>query len=444
MLKAGASKVNITPFVGGPMAGYAAREHGSEGIHDDLHAKALVLADGNQEVALVTSDLIGVGEELVEEVRRIVQKSVGISQDRVWICASNTHFGPKVQRNRLTDEKYDAFANAYFDVLAQKMATAIRLAHDRMAPACVGSGSISAEGISYNRRLIRDNGKVEMSPTLPPPYDGLSFGPVDSEVSVLKVVGAEEGDAIATLVNFACRPVSSTDHMYEISADYPGYAMKLIEQTEGGVCLFALGCAGNIVPIQRQGRSKRKLGLSLGGVALKALQWIETTDDAPIRAARKEIELPLREFSESDEMQNNTDVARAELAAARGRQAHQRELTELGERLHVSEGMLRWADRHERATAQQTEIQCFWLGDIPLVGLPGEVFVELGMNVKAGIKKKPTFVLSLSNDAIGYVPIRQAFEDGGYEPTVSALAPGCGEYLVEEALSLAAAARDQG
>ena len=444
MLKAGASKVNITPYVGGAMAGYAARDHGSEGIHDDLHAKALVLSDDDQEAALVTSDLIGVGAELVDEVRRLVQKSVGLPEDRVWVCASHTHFGPEVRRNRLEDDKYDAFANAYFDVLAQKMATAVRLAHANLVPARVGSGSISAEGISYNRRLMREDGKAEMSLTLPPPYDELRFGPVDPEVGVLKVVGAREGEVIAALLNFACHPVSSTDHMYDISADYPGYAMDLVERTEGGVCMFGLGCAGNIVPIQRRGRSKRQLGLSLGGVALKALQWIETTDDAPIRAARREIELPLREFAQLDEMQKDIDAARAELEAARERKAHERELTEVGERLRVAEAMPRWAERHERATARQTEIQCFWLGDIPLVGLPGEVFVELGMNVKAGIRKTPTFVLSLSNDAIGYVPIRQAYEEGGYEPTFSALAPGCGEYLVEEALSLVAAAKGQG
>ena len=444
MLKAGASKVNITPFVGGPMAGYGARDHGSEGIHDELYTKALVVTDGTNEVALVTSDLVGVGAELTEEVRGLCQKAPGLSEDRVWVCGSHTHFGPEVRRKRLEDEKYDAFANAYFDVLAQKMATAVKLAHDRLQPARVGAGSIPAEGISYNRRLIRDDGKVEMSLTLPPPYEGLSFGPVDTEVGVLKVTAEGDDEVIASLINFPCHPVSSTDRMYDLSADYPGYAMDLVEQVEGGVCLFALGCAGNIVPIQRRGRSKRQLGLSLGGLALKAMQWIQTSNDVEIRSARREIELPLREFPESGEMQREIEEAKAALEVTREGGAHQRELTEMGERLRVAEAMPRWADRHERATALQTEIQCYWLGEIPMVGLPGEVFVELGTNVKKGVKADPAFVISLSNDSIGYIPIRQAFEEGGYEPTASAMAPGCGEYLVEEALSLAAATRDQG
>ena len=181
MLKAGAAKVNITPFIGGPMAGYAARDRGSEGIQDELYAKALVVTDGTQEVAIVTSDLIRISEDLAEEVRGLVKRSVGLPADRVLLCASHTHFGPEVRRNRLEDEEYNAFANAYFAVLAQKMTTAVRLAHDSLRPARIGAGSGSAEDISYNRRLIREDGKVETCFRLPLPYDGLQFGPNDPE-----------------------------------------------------------------------------------------------------------------------------------------------------------------------------------------------------------------------------------------------------------------------
>ncbi len=98
MLKAGASKVNITPFLGGPMAGYSARDRGSESIHDELHAKALVLDDGKTGVALITTDLIGIHRELAAHVRRLVEEGVGIGPDRVWMTGSHTHFGPAVSQ----------------------------------------------------------------------------------------------------------------------------------------------------------------------------------------------------------------------------------------------------------------------------------------------------------------------------------------------------------
>lgn len=393
MLRAGASKVNITPFLGGPMAGYSARDRGSESIHDELHAKALVLDDGSTGVALITTDLIGIHRELAAQVRGLVEASVGLGPDRVWMTGSHTHFGPAVSPGGTEDEQAGPHDRSYADVLAAKLTTAVKLAHDRLRPARLGAGATRAEGISYNRRLIRQDGKVEMSLTLPPPYEGLKFGPVDPEVGVLKVEGEADGESIASLVNFACHPVSSTDRRYEITADYPGYAMDLIESVEGGTCLFALGCAGNIVPIQRQGRSKRQVGLSLGGCALNALQWIRTTDQVRIRAARRSIELPLRN------------------RRGRGRKT------------------------------RPTEIQVFWLGDIPVVGLPGEAFVELGLRIKKALDASPVLVVSLSNDSAGYIPVRRAYREGGYESRVSPYAPGCGELLVKEALELAESIR---
>lgn len=393
MLKAGASKVNVTPFLGGPMAGYSARDRGSESIHDELHAKALVLDDGKTGVALITTDLIGIHRELAAHVRRLVEARVGLGPDRVWMTGSHTHFGPAVRADGTEDDEAEPYDRSYADVLAAKLTTAVKLAHDRLRPARLGAGAIRAEGISYNRRLIRHDGKVEMSLTLPPPYEGLKFGPVDPEVGLLKIEGDADGDTIATLVNFACHPVSSTDRMYEITADYPGYAMDLIESVEGGVCLFALGCAGNIVPIQRRGRSKRQVGLSLGGCALNALQWIQTKDRIHIRAARKSIELPLR--------------------STRGR----------------------------RRKTRSTEIQVFWLGDVPVIGLPGEAFVELGLRIKKALDASPVLVVSLSNDSAGYIPVRRAYREGGYESRVSPYAPGCGELLVKEALDLAESIR---
>ncbi|MDE2998302.1 MAG: neutral/alkaline non-lysosomal ceramidase N-terminal domain-containing protein [Gemmatimonadota bacterium] len=441
MLKAGASKVNITPFLGGPMAGYSARDRGSESIHDELHAKALVLDDGKTGVALITTDLIGIDRELAAHVRRLVEADVGLGPDRVWMTGSHTHFGPAVRTGGTADEHTEPYDRSYADVLAAKLATAVKIAHDRLRPARLGAGSIRAEGISYNRRLIRHDGKVQMSLTLPPPYEGLKFRPMDPEVGVLKVEGEADGDTIASLVNFACHPVSSTDRTYEITADYPGYAMDLIESVEGGTCLFALGCAGNIVPIQRQGRSKRQVGLSLGGCALKALQWIQTTDGHRIRASRKTIELPLRRFPSAARMEQRIADAEAVLNSAMKRKAPSREITVCREALGLARSLPRWAERFGRRRTRPTEIQVFWIGDIPMIGLPGEVFVELGLRVKKALNASPALVVSLSNDSAGYIPVRRAYREGGYESNVSPFAPGCGEHLVREALDLAESIR---
>lgn len=441
MFKAGASRVNITPFLGGPMAGYGARDRGSESIHDELHAKSLVLDDGSTSVALISTDLIGIDREFAECVRGLVEERVGIPPDRIWMCGSHTHFGPAVSTRRKEGDDADAYDRSYAEVLAAKLSTAVKIAHDRLRPARLGAGAARAEGISYNRRLIRRDGKVEMSLTLPPPYEGLKFGPVDPEVGLLRIESDADGESIASLVNFACHPVSSTDRMYEFTADYPGYAMDLIESVEGGVCLFALGCAGNIVPIQRQGRSKRQVGLSLGGCALHALQWISTTDRVRIRAARKSIELPLRRFAAPATMERRIADAEAALERARERNAPAREITECREALGLARSLPHWAERFDGRKTRSTEIQVFWVGDVPMIGLPGEVFVELGLRIKNALDADPVLVVSLSNDSAGYIPVRRAYREGGYESRVSPYAPGCGELLVKEALALAESIR---
>ena len=437
MLRAGAARVNITPFVGGPMAGYAARTRGSETIDDELFAKALVLDDGRAKVGVVTSDLIAVNPELVAEVRDLVAQETGIAGDHLLICASHTHFGPALRRrtfrdNEATDAPQD---RAYLTVLARKLATAVRLAHDGRRGARVGSGKGEIQTISYNRRTIRPDGKVEMHLRYPPPGTDVTFGPKDPEVNVLKVEDAA-GGMIASLVNFGCHPVSSVDRMYAITADYPGYAMGVVEEMEGGVCLFALGCAGNVVPIQREGRSKVQVGRSLGGRALDVLQWVQTTEDARLAAVNRRIRLPLKAFPPVSEMEAEVKRLEAEVAKGETEKVSGEDLRGARNALGRAKGALNKARSFEGQTHLETEVQAIAVGEAQVVGLPGEVFAETGMDIKQRSGIPHTFVFSLSNDTPGYIPIRHAFWQGGYESGASSFGPGAAEEMADAALEL--------
>jgi hypothetical protein len=157
------------------------------------------------------------------------------------------------------------------------------------------------------------------------------------------------------------------------------------------VCLFALGCAGDLVPIQRQGDSKRRLGVSLGGEVLKRLPWLATAQAAPLAARQHWVEL---EYKAEKRVE-------------------------------------------DRATLR-VELQALRIGDTLLVGLPGEILIELGLAIRqrAGLAPPHLFLISLANESIGYVCHRRAYEEGGYEPTSSRFTPGSGEALVDAALEL--------
>ena len=384
-LKVGAAKIDITPPLGCDMAGYAGRDSGSETIADPLYAKALVFDDGDTQAAIITNDLIGVEAVYVDQVRHAIERTTGIPAGNVMVSCSHTHFGPEVRASRATSPE-NPKNRIYANMLLQQLATVTQLAQQQCQPARVGAGRGIADQVCYNRHTIRPDGSAQTSYRLPDPNSDLTFGPYDSTARVLRVDNGT-GELAASLIHFACHPVTTTDRMYTISADYPGYAMEVVEQGEGGICLFGLGCAGNIVPIQREGSYPRMIGKTIGGEAIKILQWIETSADAEVRVAHQKHSLTLKE-------------------AVDGR------------------------------TTEAVDIQCIAVGSIYFIGLPGEIFVEIGFDIAERAQQENLFIMSMTNGSIGYVPIEIAYKQGGYESNSSRFRPGCGEQIADIAVKL--------
>jgi hypothetical protein len=169
-----------------------------------------------------------------------------------------------------------------------------------------------------------------------------------------------------------------------------------VEKAEGGISLFALGLAGNAVPLQRDVGPCAQIGKAVGGEALRRLQFLATTGDVTLAARRREVTLPTRPASSDSSEEQGTSP--------------------------------------EPIT---TEIQVLRLGDIYVLGLPGEILVEVGLAIKekAGLDKLG--IISLANDSIGYVCHAAAYDEGGYESTSAThLAPGAAEILITESLTL--------
>ena len=384
-LKVGAAKIDITPPVGCDMAGYSGRDRGSETIADPLYAKALVFDDGGTQAAIITNDLIGVEAEFVDQVRHAIEELTGIPAGNVMISCSHTHFGPEVRASRATCPD-NPKNRIYATMLVQQLVTVTKLAQQRLQPARIGASTGIADQVCYNRHTIRPDGSAQTSYRLPDPNSDLTFGPYDSTARVLRIDSAT-GELAASLIHFACHPVTTTDRMYTISADYPGYAMEMVEQGEGGICLFGLGCAGNIVPIQREGNYPRMIGRTIGGEAIKILQWIEPSAEAEVRVAHQKHALALKE-------------------AIDGR------LTE------------------------EVDLQCIAVGSIYFVGLPGEIFVEIGFDILNRARRENLFIMSMTNGSVGYIPVEIAYKQGGYESNSSRFRPGCGEQIADASVEL--------
>lgn len=444
IFRAGAARVNITPPIGVPQAGYGARDRCSDTVDDELFGKALVLDDGDREIALITTDLIGLTPEFVTRLCSLIQSYTGIPPEHVLACASHTHFGPALKRLEYLPEAANVnFAESYVDNLIRLLAGAVRQAHDARRPARVGWGVGRTPKLIFNRRTKKADGKVIMSWRMPSKEEAahLTFGPTDPDVGILKVEDID-GQLLAALINFACHPVCGVDRMYAISADYPGYAMRIVERLEGGISMFALGCAGNIVPIQREGSARQWIGRSLGAEALKVLQMVSIMEHAKLGIANATVELPLKLPLKVEEARQDVVEAQRLGAGPQVESKSPEDITNPKGNLLLAEHRLHQTTEAVGKVTVTTQVQVIRIGDLILVGLPGEVFVEIGLAIKNAKLSCPVFVFSLCNDSLAYVPVASAYEEGGYEPEWTKLGPGAGEILIQTAVNLLRSIQD--
>ncbi|MSS72374.1 MAG: hypothetical protein EXS64_12920 [Candidatus Latescibacteria bacterium] len=406
---AGAAEVAITPPVGLDMTGFGGRPSGNVGVHDDLYARAVVLADleGPSRVALVSMDLCSLDFDIVESVRQRVFAQTGIEPDRLFLNATHTHHGPATINLRGLGCR-DA---RYVSGLVEKLTEVVHEANGRLVPASLLAGRAPVQ-IGVNRRVRTGDG-------------GTRFGEnetaaADREVRVLRVEDAH-GAPVAAVFNHAVHPICVGRTNLLISADFVGYAADQVRKAlgRGGIPVFLQGCAGNINPWkggQDTFEQAELLGRQLGDAVVTA--WEKATPlRAPLtpEAARKTTRLPLCDPPPVRE-------ARAALEHARQRLDELRATCDNRGPVWVQEGNVEWAgkvlalaEEGRRPRFQDFELQALTIGDFALVGMSGEVFFEIAQQIEAASPFRHTMVLAYHNGCIGYVPTAEAFPEGGYE-----------------------------
>jgi hypothetical protein len=430
VLRAGFGKVCISPGTGAPLAGFAAREGVSEGIHDDLFARALLISDDQTTLALVSVDLLALPSEFVRRVRSAIQMKTGISGDAVMIASTHTHAGPVTITTFFNpEESVDAgYMNRLAEAIVQSVTTAWR---DRF-PAKVGVGEARVDGVGVNRR----------SP------DQL---PIDEQVGIIKVDDLE-GATRAVLMNYACHPTVLGPDNLLVTGDFPNFAVNAIEKDIGpdGFAMFVNGTQGNIsmghsselsaIGVITPGRTFERaaeLGRLLADATLVALPDIETSDAPTLAALTIPVNLPLKDYPSEDEALNSLKEADALLAKLSVEGAPQeRMMPAKTQRLYASITNFYAGETRGLPDGQlPIELQGFRVGDAAFVAIPGEVFVEIGLTLKRQLPH-PTFVFGIANGYIGYLPTREAYEVGGYEVVSSKCQPGAADVLVEKVIAL--------
>lgn len=431
-LRLGTATVTINPLPGTPLAGYY-HERGCQGVLDDLQAKAAVLDDGATTVAFVGCDLIGLPGPVVDAARRHIEQATGIPGARVMLWATHTHTGPVLSRQSARDAQdggSGALSRQYTETLPGRIAEAVAAAHARLAPTRVSRALGAEDRLAFNRRFWMKDGTVGWNPGKRNPNIIRPAGPIDPQVGVVCFQSPDKQPQL-TAVNFAMHP--DTTGGARVSADYPGALARCLAVCKGPemLTLFANGPCGNLNhinvqwPERQQGPGEaNRLGTILAAAVLKASMSLAPVTNVTLQVRSERVPLPLAPVTEAD-------VQAARAVVARGAQATFIERVQAYKALDV---------HARRGQPFEAEVQVVALGgELAWVGLPGEIFVELGLSIKAASPFPQTHVLGLANGNLGYVPNRPAYAEGNYEVVSARCGEGSGEKLVTAALRLLAA-----
>jgi len=417
MVNAGTATVDITPPLGTLIPGLF-HERRAEVINDPLFARSFVLEKEGAGIAVVVCDLIGVKRKYLDRAREQIVKEIGLPQERILICCTHTHTGAQTGED------------AYTEFLIQRIADCARLGWEARKPALIGWGRTDEDRVIFNRRFKMKDGTVRTNPGMGNPDVVETAGPVDPEVGAL-FVESEDGTPRGVLANYGLHYVGGGDHQRAVSADYFGMFGEKLQQLKGESFVAALsnGACGDINnhdvlgkgrnPNDRYQHTERVAALIAANV-FWIWNGIERQADFAMDGAMKEVMLQRKPGPTEEE------VARAKEIEAGGAER-------MGERAFSRRILERMKGVEEAVPAW---VQAIKIGDLGLVGVPGELLVRLGLNIKKRSPFGQTMILELANDSLGYLPDKKAFEEGGYESEASLFRPGVGEQIADVAVEL--------
>lgn len=419
IFRAGAAVSIITPPIGYSINGNM-QDGTARHIHDDTHAKAIVIDDGSTKLAIVVSDLCMVSKEILDKAKKRAHEHTGIPVGNMMMSATHTHSGGTACSVFQSDPE-----PFYQDFLSERIADALIRAHNNLVPAEIGWGKGYEAAQVHNRRwfmktekgMVNPFGgvdKVRMNPGIQNPDLKEPAGPTDPEINVLSLRSLT-GEPIAVLANYSLHYVGGTGGG-EVSADYFGmFGGRMKELLGPGnphrpfVGIMSNGTSGDINNIDWGGGSWKPTGPYaqmqrvanlVGDQAYKAVKGIGYHKWVPLASAQKEITLGVRKPSE------------AELKRAREILAKQKEpVLKDRDALYARESVL--IDKYPDQVP--LIIQAFRIGDLAISAIPCEVFVEIGLEIKEKSPFASNFTISLANGYNGYLPTPKQHALGGYE-----------------------------
>jgi len=410
MLKIGLARADITPHAGIEMAGFGKRIQPSVGVNDPLYATALVATDETTAVAVVDCDLLGVRADFTSEVRGKIEPLAGIPGPNVMIVCTHTHYGPTIPRGDAgSPASRSTYEWAYREHLAFQLAGLVYEAKANMEPVRLRTGMGRCD-VGVNRREKTADGRIV--------FGNNPQGPVDRAVGVCRIDTAA-GKPLAALVNFTAHPNGQDAQIRKISADYVGCMRRVVQDITGASCLFLQGAAGNvsIQSAETDYSAACSSGKRLGQEAARVWETAEPINADCVRTVSRMVDLPPYRGLSRPHAEEQVREAQRDLEAARQGPRSTPGLIQWYEHnlKRLTDLLGSWTDPALVPPPVKTELQTCRLGDLACACVPGELFNEIGTEIKQRSPFRHTFLAAYANDSIGYLPTVPAFKEGGYE-----------------------------
>jgi neutral ceramidase len=381
VIKAGFSEISITPDKPIVMSGYGGRTDPFKGVHDSLFAQAMYLTLGNEEVLVITCDLIGHSRANVLMVKGMINHETGIPEENIFLSAVHNHGGPS-NGTYTSEEKLSDDVKAYVKVLYNEFVEMSVEAKRVAQPVRIGFNSGECF-VNINRRAVFSKDEIWLGRN--------SQGVCDHDLSIIKFTDLQ-GNLKAVHMNYPCHGTTTGNKNYQLTGDWPGISAQMMKEKLGGdvIVMVTVGASADINPIYGPTDYFREVNAVAYGVASIALDLIEKCNAS--------------EVGELYAATISADFA----------------------------GKKRWKSNFTQDSEPAEDVpvyfSAFRVGDIVMAGISGELFTEIGMNVKSRIPHQ-TSIITHCNGVSGYICTDASYLEGGYEPQVSPFMPGTEEKI---------------
>ena len=443
--KVGFSSVNIDPELGIGISGYYVPRF-AKGILDSIEVTGLAVSSDGTDVIMLSVDNCLIDKDIDDTIAAGVEARIGVPAYNVIVTATHTHTAPLLKKTSAFEADITKIDN-YRVFMIEKCIEAAVLAYNDLLPAKMGFAIGQApDRVAYIRRYKMKDGSTMTCPPINDPNIEGPIGELDQRVNVLRF--DREGGESIVLMNYGLHADTVNGEM--ISADWPGVMRRTVSKVlDGTKCIFFPGAEGdvgstNVHPIpgdmndteisfdneMKSPGMARFVGRALTGTILQVYDKVAYTDDTSIKVIRRELKIPANVPNKEDmprarEYKRLHDEGRDDLIPYTAM-----ELTTV-----VAEAI--------RMCALENGPEYFTLniigvkiGGAAFVGIPGEPFTDIGVEIKKAEGWDIILPTALTNGNAGYFPMMSAYDEGGYEARSSRYKPGVAELIIDGAREL--------